>query len=88
MREMRDRTAAGSVMRPLGAASVLVLVGLMAGACDDRQQRIEETAAPGMEQDAAAPASGPVDLDVDTILPEPVPHPMPADTMRPGPPSP
>jgi hypothetical protein len=56
-------------MKTMQSLLAVAAVALVAGACDDRQQRVEETAAPGMEQDAAAPASGPVDIDVDTIQP-------------------
>jgi hypothetical protein len=56
-------------MKRLGATGIAALALLLAG-CDDRQQRIEEAAAPGMEADAAAPGSGPIDIDVDTIQPD------------------
>lgn len=59
----------GALMRKPTAIATMVLLVCAAAACDDRRERVEETAAPGMEQDAAAPASGPVDLDVDTIQP-------------------
>lgn len=70
----------GALMRNLTAIATLALLGFAATACDDRRERIEETAAPGMEQDAAAPASGPVDLDVDTIQPGQTPR---ADEIQP-----
>jgi hypothetical protein len=60
----------GALMRKVTATGIAALAALLLGACDDRRERIEETAAPGMEADAAAPASGPVDLDVDTIDPD------------------
>jgi hypothetical protein len=64
-------------MRPYTAAGALVIAALLTSACDDRRERIEETAAPGMEQDAAAPGSGPVDLD-DMMPP---PDGAPGDTL-------
>jgi hypothetical protein len=50
-------------MKAITTAGAVVLSAFLVSACDDRRERIEETAAPGMEQDAAAPGSGPVDLD-------------------------
>lgn len=76
-----------TLTRAARSAAALMVVGLLFGACDDRQQRIEETAAPGMDREGAAPASGP-DVDIDTLLPPPQPATEPADTMQPGPPAP
>jgi hypothetical protein len=56
-----------ALMRKLTATGIAALATLLLGGCDDRRERIEEAAAPGMEADAAAPASGPIDIDVDTI---------------------
>jgi hypothetical protein len=56
-------------MKILRTACAVAAAALVTAACDDRQERVEETAAPGMERDAAAPASGPTDVDVDTIQP-------------------
>jgi hypothetical protein len=66
-------------MKHFTMAGTLVLAGLLMGACEQRQERVEETAAPGMEAgpgDSPPPAPG----DWEQIHP-PVPTPPMDDTV-------
>lgn len=70
----QGRTEAMGTLRrwPAMAASLGMVALLATGCLDERRERIEEEAAPGMESDAAAPESGPVDgFDVQPTVPTP-----------------
>lgn len=86
----------GSLSRWPAMAASLSMVALLATGClEERRERIEEEAAPGMEADAAAPESGPVDgFEVQPPVPAPdddtvvvdqtLPPVAPPDTMPDG----